>query len=414
MNDYGISKLDLKRRNRMQILRVIRENGPISRVDISAMLHITRAAVTIITNEMIAQSILEEVGEEPQDPSNEIRKGRRKILLDINPTYRFALGVYIDEASISIGLTTLNAQALDKRSLTLEPDASSSDITEQIAITVRKMLQNSCLHVEDIVGIGIGVMPSMWNRVHAVVKDGNLDFSELEQAVEQACNLPVYIGNAISLFAMASINYAEHYGQPVNQVFLHAGPVFHIAVIQNNQLVNGFQRYTHVVERFCVHPNGKPLDGYPNGSVKAELSKQSMVEDVATIYGKDETPALYALTEGDMEAVSLPLLLTAWDQGDLALESLVKHYLDMLCCLLINVLQAYFAQKVYLHNFGFNERHLEQIRQHMASIAGEAEADRIALCAIEERYHFMCGCCYAIQHGFFMKGGMMERSPSTK
>lgn len=414
MNDYGISKLDLKRRNRMQILRVIRENGPISRVDISAMLHITRAAVTIITNEMIAQSILEEVGEEPQDPSNEIRKGRRKILLDINPTYRFALGVYIDEASISIGLTTLNAQALDKRSLTLEPDASSSDITEQIAITVRKMLQNSCLHVEDIVGIGIGVMPSMWNRVHAVVKDGNLDFSELEQAVEQACNLPVYIGNAISLFAMASINYAEHYGQPVNQVFLHAGPVFHIAVIQNNQLVNGFQRYTHVVERFCVHPNGKPLDGYPNGSVKAELSKQSMVEDVATIYGKDETPALYALTEGDMEAVSLPLLLTAWDQGDLALESLVKHYLDMLCYLLINVLQAYFAQKVYLHNFGFNERHLEQIRQHMASIAGEAEADRIALSAIEERYHFMCGCCYAIQHGFFMKGGMMERSPSTK
>ena len=213
---------------------------------------------------------------------------------------------------------------------------------------------------------------------------------------------------------LASINYAEHYGQPVNQVFLHAGPVFHIAVIQNNQLVNGFQRYTHVVERFCVHPNGKPLDGYPNGSVKAELSKQSMVEDVATIYGKDETPALYALTEGDMEAVSLPLLLTAWDQGDLALESLVKHYLDMLCCLLINVLQAYFAQKVYLHNFGFNERHLEQIRQHMASIAGEAEADRIALSAIEERYHFMCGCCYAIQHGFFMKGGMMERSPSTK
>ena len=112
MNDYGISKLDLKRRNRMQILRVIRENGPISRVDISAMLHITRAAVTIITNEMIAQSILEEVGEEPQDPSNEIRKGRRKILLDINPTYRFALGVYIDEASISIGLTTLNALIL--------------------------------------------------------------------------------------------------------------------------------------------------------------------------------------------------------------------------------------------------------------------------------------------------------------
>ena len=38
MNDCGISKLDLKRRNRMQILKVVREQGPISRVDISAIL----------------------------------------------------------------------------------------------------------------------------------------------------------------------------------------------------------------------------------------------------------------------------------------------------------------------------------------------------------------------------------------
>ena len=45
--------LDLKRRNRMQILRVIRESGPISRVDVASALEITRAAVTIITNEMI-------------------------------------------------------------------------------------------------------------------------------------------------------------------------------------------------------------------------------------------------------------------------------------------------------------------------------------------------------------------------
>ena len=74
MNDCGISKLDLKRRNRMQILKVVREQGPISRVDISAILGITRAAVTIITNEMIDQHILEEVGEEPVNPSGEVRK----------------------------------------------------------------------------------------------------------------------------------------------------------------------------------------------------------------------------------------------------------------------------------------------------------------------------------------------------
>ena len=42
MEYQGISKLDLKRRNRMQILKVIKECGPISRVDIASALEITR------------------------------------------------------------------------------------------------------------------------------------------------------------------------------------------------------------------------------------------------------------------------------------------------------------------------------------------------------------------------------------
>ena len=64
MEKRGISKLDLKRRNRMQILRIIREYGPISRVDVASALEITRAAVSIITYEMIEEGVLVEIGEE--------------------------------------------------------------------------------------------------------------------------------------------------------------------------------------------------------------------------------------------------------------------------------------------------------------------------------------------------------------
>ena len=90
MEHRGISKLDLKRQNRLQILRVIRENGPISRVDIAAELELTRAAVTIITNEMIAQGVLQELGEAPIEP-DKLQKGRRKVLIGINANYMFVL-----------------------------------------------------------------------------------------------------------------------------------------------------------------------------------------------------------------------------------------------------------------------------------------------------------------------------------
>ena len=102
MELQGISKLDLKKRNRMQILRVIRESGPISRVDIASSMKITRAAVTIITNEMINEGVLYEVGEAPVSLEN-LQKGRRKILIDINENFKFAFGASISDELICVG-----------------------------------------------------------------------------------------------------------------------------------------------------------------------------------------------------------------------------------------------------------------------------------------------------------------------
>ena len=200
MNDCGISKLDLKRRNRMQILKVVREQGPISRVDISAILGITRAAVTIITNEMIDQHILQEVGEEPVNPNAEVRKGRRKILLDINETYKFAIGIYVDEKEISIGLTTLNAAALDKKSITHKADMTPEALAELLGTTLEKMLQNSCLTYENLLGIGVGIMPSAFEMMGGSTTDtGCPAFPVLQKALEGSTRLPVYILSLIHI-----------------------------------------------------------------------------------------------------------------------------------------------------------------------------------------------------------------------
>jgi DNA-binding Lrp family transcriptional regulator len=119
MEKRGISKLDLKRRNRMQILRIIREYGPISRVDVASVLEITRAAVTIITNEMIEEGVLTEIGEAPVN-AEKLQKGRRKILIDINVNSRFALGATVDEMEVTVGLTNLNSEVLDKSSSVID------------------------------------------------------------------------------------------------------------------------------------------------------------------------------------------------------------------------------------------------------------------------------------------------------
>ena len=267
MNDCGISKLDLKRRNRMQILKVVREQGPISRVDISAILGITRAAVTIITNEMIDQHILQEVGEEPVNPNAEVRKGRRKILLDINETYKFAIGIYVDEKEISIGLTTLNAAALDKKSITHKADMTPEALAELLGTTLEKMLQNSCLTYENLLGIGVGIMPSAFEMMGGSTTDtGCPAFPVLQKALEDSTRLPVYINSAVTEFAMAGVHYGDLHAKAENQVFLYWDSGSYRAIpVSGNAPILPAGSDDAFVEHICVNPAGARLEGYPKG-----------------------------------------------------------------------------------------------------------------------------------------------------
>ena len=55
----GINMLDVKKKNRGSILRLIYQNGSISRKEIATALGLTPAAITLITNDLIEEGLLE-------------------------------------------------------------------------------------------------------------------------------------------------------------------------------------------------------------------------------------------------------------------------------------------------------------------------------------------------------------------
>ncbi len=414
MNDCGISKLDLKRRNRMQILRIVREQGPISRVDISAILQITRAAVTIITNEMIDEHILEEIGEEPIMPGMEVRKGRRKILLDINETFKFTLGVYIDEKEVSIGMTTLNSAALDKRTFPHDGSLTLSEAVDRIDTTIRTMLHDSCLTMENVLAIGIGVMPSMFEAMHSEIsEDGEVVFTTMKEQLEARYenddveSASIYTGNAILEFAMAGIHYRESHAKSENQVFVYLQDGHYCAIpLHGASPMHEGTRPADFIEHLCIHSNGKKREGYPRGSVRAELSLAAIQEQVQPVFSQEQTPTLYRMVEGDINRLSLSILLTAAEDDEM-LRSIIDTLMMKFMALLHSLHCLYFAEHICLYGFGFTEAHLSAIRDYAQRYAGEKFAATILLSPIQERFHFLCGCTYAIQRGFYQRGGLV-------
>ncbi len=405
MEKRGISKLDLKRRNRMQILRVIRESGPISRVDVASALEITRAAVTIITNEMIEEGVLVEIGEAPVN-TEKLQKGRRKILIDINVNSRFALGATVDEKEVSVGLTNLNSEILDKSSMVIDERTTSKDIINYIIKTSNEMIDNSCLTKDKILGLGVGVVPSMWGKLKIFYKDGVLDFSNFIDKLKSGLDFDIHCGNAIGLMALANNDFRVQNGYQTNQAFICYGNQINLAVVNKNELSSDYISYTSTIEKYIVVPDGKQYEGYPNGSVKAELSRTAMLNAFYDIYSKEKTPVLYELTEGDKSRINTDNVFMALMRGEEAVKSLVDSIIAKYAVLINNLSISHFAKKIVLHNFRLNEKQFDYVKREMIHLISEEIADRVVLSKLDGKNNFLGGCSLIIQDNFYIRGGM--------
>lgn len=405
MEKRGISKLDLKRRNRMQILKVIREAGPISRVDVASALEITRAAVTIITNEMIEEGVLVEIGEAPVC-AEKLQKGRRKILIDINVNSRFALGATVDEKEVSIGLTNLNADILDKSSMIIDERTTSKDIISYIIQKSNEMMENSCLTKDKVLGIGIGVVPSMWGKLKIFYKDGVLDFSNFIDRVSSGVEIDVHCGNAIGLMALASNDFRSVNGYQINQAFLHNGNQVNLAILNKNELSSDYLSYTYSIEKYIVNPGGKSYEGYPDGSIKAEISRTATINAFNEIFSKEKTPVLFELTDGDKSKINTDTVFMALMRGEEPVKNLVDDIISKYTVFINNLAVSHFAQRIVLHNYKLNEKQFDYVKREMIRLVGEDIADRVVLSKLEGRNNFVGGCALIIQDNFYVRGGM--------
>lgn len=405
----GISKLDLKRINRMQVLRTVWEDGPISRVDLSQKLQITRASITQITNAMIGEGVLSEIGEAPfQSQQDKLPKGRRKILLDINANYRFVLGAVIGEDEITVGLCTMHMEILDKVSMPCTDHTSRKEIQQFILTSAVRIMENACLKRDAVLGLGVGVMPVMIGRMRVYYKDGMLDFGELTKALSVPELPPVVCGNAIWLLSLANADLQRSGAANENTVYLHLGSHIHIALLRPEKQESDYLTYSYLTERCIVRPGGRQQDGYPAGSVRAQLSLQAMQARIAEVYSKERTPFLYTSTEGYIGHVTLERMYQAVASGDVRCEAVVREIMQDWSVLLHNLVCCYQSQKVVLHGFGLSERGLMQFRTHVREYAGDDVAERIELSHVEGKTDFLAGCSLVLMKDFYLSGGLPE------
>ncbi len=407
MEQHGISKLDLKRRNRMQVLKILKTRGPTSRIDIAGTLELTRAAVTIITNEMIEQGIIQEIGEY-RHVTEKAPRGRKKILIDINHHYKFVVGVTIEEQNISVGLSTLSGAVLDKRNLEVNEDTPYEKIEGFILDSVKEILSDNCLTQENILGIGFGIFPTMYDKLGIKMVDAEPDYSSAFANVRKFTNLPLVFDNSVKGTAMANIDFLKTKDPNRHNIaFLHYGNTVHFVVTNLNEPIISYDNRTNFVDKMIINPNADTVcQCGRRGCVENELTPMATRRKIKDVFSAEGTPFLYEAARGNFDSVTKEMIFVAYDKGDPEVVRILDERLKLTAVLLNNLYFSTNPQKIVLHNFNFrDENEFIRLKNAVTEVGGALVASKIELSIIEDKHRFLSGCALAIRDLFFNKGG---------
>lgn len=391
MDTRGISKLDLKRRNRKQILLAIRQAGMLARVDIAAQLSLTRAAVTIITNQMIAQNILEDMNGPSVEKADEPkRKGRRKTMIRINPHFRYVLGAIVNEHEISVGLSDLSGASIDNCYLTFNDDAKTEELVTFIVSSCHDLMKKHSLSNRQMLGLGVGIVPARLKMFRAEEKDVKITFSKLCYLLEMELSLPVLAENAISLYTLASVDYADP--STNNQVLIYAGEKYHCAAILGNELIGGFTRDTSAVDRMIAVPYGAPCEGYPDGSVHAELTCKAILAKIEAATG---------------QKITMEQAIAEYDADNPQIAEIYEQALRNLAILIYNLCTGSNVNCATLQCFHLSEKSCVRLENEIRKLSGDQNPIQIRFSSIDGKKAYHAGCTLAIEKLFFETGGIL-------
>lgn len=298
MISNGISKLDLKRRNRSQILRLLRRCGPTSRIDIARDIGITKAAVTIITNEMIEEGILYEKGEQ-HCPGGPVSRGRKKILLDICATYKMDLGIVLEGNAIHAGVATLWGEIVEKQLVPIAPGASREEILTQLEGVYQQLLYKNGLTPERITGLGICIDPIYYHRLE-ITESPFLDASRFVDKLSQFVQVPIQCSRLAQAAAVAETEYWQRdRTEPAdNMLLFRCSGNMSGAVIIEQELYHGSR--------------GKALQIPEAQTARAE---EAFWNRLNAEFSEEKMPIAWNLTQGNVQRIK-----TLAREGSLPLE----------------------------------------------------------------------------------------------
>ncbi len=261
--------------NQFNILNAIRTSGQISRIEIAELTGQSRAAVTNITARLLDEGMIVEKETLPSSS-----RGRRRVMLTLNPDTAYVAGVKF--SAFQIGFAVANMQA-DLLSSLIVPvrigERSAEFMADLIEEGIRHCLSQARLGMKDLSGIGIGI-PGFVNSVQGITHWSPLyqnSDTNLKDLLQERFQIATYIENDTNTVTLAQQWFGAGRGVD-NFLMVTVEHGVGMGIVLNGQIYRGSQGIAAEFGHMVIHPGGDLCRCGKRGCVEAYVADYKILE----------------------------------------------------------------------------------------------------------------------------------------
>lgn len=396
-------------------MRLLYRHGSMSRKDIADRLLLTQAAITKLTNEMIDQGVLLELGQ-LQDQNS---LGRKKILLGINYDYRYVVGVSIGFEETWIGISNLKGSPLLDRMIQTDKETAPERFLETLCGIIKSMLFDLGVQRNQVLGVGVLMVGTIDRKqgisVNETVFGSNgeghiVGFGfwntniPVKKIMERELQLEVVVENNVRGGAQAELEYGQNFSVS-NLLFIRLGYGIGSAIVARREILYGYSNMSGELGHVIVDENGKTCRCGKNGCLETVSSERAILQLVTESFSEENTPELYKLCAGSAEYITLKTVLEASDRKDQGVNAVLEKGARYLGKQLAMYAQLMNPEIIALYGTLFeNKIFISVIRTVIKRETQNFNIENLRISSLNNRKAYFGGFAVAVKEMFFGRG----------
>ncbi len=307
----------INRLNKIEVLKLIRESGEISRAGIVKKTKLSAPTVTRIVDNLIGVKLVLMVGD------GDSTGGRPPKLIQFDGTHNYVIGIDLGSTSIRGVISNLEGKFVTEIETPTDLKAGFEKVSLQVVELIHKLIDRSKFTEEKILGVGLAVAGLINSQTGIVEYSPMFNWRKvnLRTELKKYLDIPVFYDNVSRVTALGELIHGVG-KKHKNFICVNVGYGIGAGIIVNGAPFYGSKGFTGEFGHIIVDHKSPYVDKDGiRGCVEALSSGYGIAEIAKLRLKEGATSSMTELVGGKLAKITAQVVMTAAREGDtLAME----------------------------------------------------------------------------------------------